>query len=486
MMFGTESITVLLIEDEEFDVRRVKNTIRPFSDRITIRNVVSNGFAALDILRMNRGLYDLVIMDFQIVGGLMGEELIREIKVLEPSIEIIVVTKMTVNISDFEFANRLLQAGAFWYCTKYPGDIEEYIYQPTDFVLSIFNAYRKRMLEKHRYRSDKKLMDNVEQILAQHEILGTSTIMQELRSQVQKMAETNASVLVMGPSGAGKEFVALNIHYRSRRSLEPFVPINCGGIPAELVESELFGYEKGAFTGATGRKLGYFEHADHGTIFLDEVAELPLAAQVKLLRVLQEGETEKIGRSERIKVDVRVIAATNKNLESEVEAKRFREDLFYRLNVLPIIVPALRDHREDIELYFMHFLRMFCFQQNTPVPTVEPGAIEKLRGYDWPGNIRQLKNFTQRLLLDEDPALTASYVEAALEKQPVTKVRGNEFLLNFGGGQNVLPWRQMERTVREKYFTYIRKQSASDAEAAKKLGLAPSNFHRMCKELGLK
>jgi DNA-binding NarL/FixJ family response regulator len=179
MMFGAQVIKILLIEDEEFDVRRVRNTLNPFSTQIEIRDVVSNGYAALDMLRANRGIYDLVIMDFQIAGGLMGEQLIREIKTLEPSIEIIVVTKMTMNISDFEFANRLLQAGAFWYCTKYPGDIEEYIYQPTDFILSIFNAYRKRELENQRSRSDKKLMGNVERILAKTEILGNSSAMQE-------------------------------------------------------------------------------------------------------------------------------------------------------------------------------------------------------------------------------------------------------------------------------------------------------------------
>ncbi len=485
-MFSDRTINILLIEDEEFDVRRVRNTLRPFTDRITIADVVSDGYAALDCIKKSKEGYDLVVMDFQIAGGLMGEQLIRQIKSLEPSIEIIVITKMTVNISDFDFANRLLQAGAFWYCTKYPGDIEEYIYQPTDFVLSIFNAYRKRELERERYRSDSKLMSNVETILSQRELLGKSPAMQELRKQVDRAAESSATVLIMGPSGAGKEVVAVNIHYRSQRRLEPFLPINCGGLPGDLVESELFGYEKGAFTGATARKLGYFEQADHGTIFLDEVGELPLAAQVKLLRVLQEGELEKIGRSERTKVDVRVIAATNKNLEMEVEAKRFREDLFYRLNVIPIYVPPLKDHSEDIELYFTYFLEKFCKDQNKSLPRVVPEAFKMLKDYDWPGNVRQLKNFVQRLLLDEDATFTADYVSALLDKQPMMQMRGNEFFLKFGSGQTIVPWRQMERTVREQYFRYVRNHSGSDAEAAKKLGLAPSNYHRMCKELGLK
>lgn len=486
MMVGTEAINVLLIEDEEFDVRRVKNTIRPFQERIAITDVVANGYEALNILKVAKGRHDLVIMDFQIAGGLMGEQLIREIKMLEPTIEIIVITKMTINIADFEFAAKLLQAGAFWYCTKYPVDIEDYIYQPTDFVLSIFNAYRKRELEAQRDRSDEKLMNNVEHILAQKEILGKSRVMQELRKHVQKAAETNANVLITGPSGAGKEFVALNIHYRSKRRLEQFVPLNCGSLPADLVESELFGYEKGAFTGAVSSKPGYFEHANRGTIFLDEIAELPFAAQVKLLRVLQEGEIEKIGRSDRTKVDVRVIAATNKLLDVEVDAKRFREDLFYRLNVLPIAVPPLKDHMEDIEQYFLHFLHEFCREQAREVPAIEPPALEKLKSYDWPGNIRQLKNFTLRLLFDENTSITASAAQAALDKQPIIQLKGSEFFLSFGNGQTMLSWRQMERVVREQYLQYVRKHSSSDSEAARKLGLAPSNYHRMCKELGLK
>ncbi len=485
-MNENDRINVLLIEDEEFDVRRIRNTVKPFGDRIVIRDVVSNGIAALDILRTHPGVHDVVIMDFQIAGGMMGEALIREIRKFEFSPEIIVVTKMTINIADVDFANRLMHAGAFWYCTKYPGDIEDYIYQPTDFVLGVYNAFQKRQLEKERTRSNKKLTTNVEKILAEQEILGEAPIMRELRKQVQKCADGNASVLIMGPSGAGKEFVAQNIHYRSKRRLESFVAINCGSLPSELVESELFGYEKGAFTGATTRKLGHFEHADHGTLFLDEVGELPLKAQVKLLRVLQEGEVEKIGRSDKIKVDVRVIAATNKNLELEVEAKRFREDVFYRLNVLPIYVPSLKEHKEDIPLYVEHFLSKFCGEQNRGVPIVEPEAIAPMQAYDWPGNVRQLKNFIQRLLFDDDAMISTAQVEVALGKQPTMQLRGAEFALNFGDGQKVLSWRQMERSVREQYFGYVRSHSSSDAEAAKKLGLAPSNFHRMCKELGLK
>jgi DNA-binding NtrC family response regulator len=479
-------IQLLLIEDEAYDVRRVESTIGPFRARIALRDVVASGTGALDLLRAHPDRYDVVIMDFQIAGGLMGEQLIREIKKLDPSLQIIVITKMTINITDFAFANRLLQAGAFWYCTKYPGDIEAYIYQPTDFILGIFNAYEKGQLEKERLRSNTTLTRSVEKILAEKSILGDSEGMKGVREQIQKCADTNATVLISGPSGTGKEFVAHNIHYRGARKFERFVPVNCGGLPSELVESELFGYEKGSFTGAATRKLGLFEVANHGTLFLDEVAELPLPAQVKLLRVIQDGEIEKIGRTDKIKVDVRIIAATNKQLEEEVEAKRFREDLFYRLNVVHVQVPPLRERRTDIPLYVDHFLQLFCEELNRGKPDIEPEALQMLRKYDWPGNVRELKNALMRVLYDAGDVITVHHVEAALGRRIRADAGAGQLPFPFADGQEVVPWRQMERTLREKYFAFVRRHSSSDAEAAKKLGLAPPNYHRMCKELGIK
>jgi DNA-binding NtrC family response regulator len=485
MLDGT-IIQVLLIEDEEYDVRRVMNTIEPFRDRIIVRDVVADGNRAMALLREHPDAYDVVIMDYQIAGGLMGEDLIRGIRGIDATIQIIVITKMTVNITDFKFASRLIGAGAFWYCTKYPVDIEEYIYQPTDFLLSIFNAYQKKELETERRHSTGKFARTIDRLLEQKQLLGSSQPIQNLLRQVRKIAETNASVLITGASGTGKELVAQNIHYLSQRRFENFVPINCGSIPAELLESELFGYEKGAFTGAGARKLGLFEVANHGSLFLDEVGELPPQAQVKLLRVLQEGEIEKIGRTDKIKVDVRIIAATNKDLEAEVRAKRFREDLFYRLNVVRIDVPGLREHREDIPGYVDHFLATFCAEANRPVPEVESAALRIFLAHDWPGNVRELKNVLQRILFASETMITAESVERALAGGVREHEDGRGFALRFGDGEAVVPWRQMERTLREKYFRFVRTNSASDAEAAKKLGLAPPNYHRMCKELGIK
>src|SRR3970282_1968328 len=308
-MFNEDIVKVLLIEDEEYDVRRVQNTVKPFSERIKITDVVSNGEAALETVRKNKDNIDVIIMDFQIAGGLMGENLIKELKVIDESIQIIVITKMTINITDYNFANKLIKAGAFWYCTKYPGDIEEFIYQPTDFIMSLFNAFQKSRLEKERARSNQKFIRNVEDILIQKRIVGETEVIQNLKKEIKKCAESDFSTLIRGASGTGKELVAYNIHYSSPRRLENFIPINCGSLPNDLIESELFGYEKGSFTGAEKRKPGLFELAHKGTIFLDEITELPLNAQVKLLRVIQDGELEKIGRTEKEKVDVRIIYA---------------------------------------------------------------------------------------------------------------------------------------------------------------------------------
>jgi DNA-binding NtrC family response regulator len=482
-----ERIQVLLIEDEEFDVRRVRNTLKPFEHQIEIREVVSNGDSALELLAQHNEKYDVVIMDLQIAGGTMGEALIRAIKRIVPSHQIIVITKMTVNITDFDFANRILQAGAFWYCTKYPSDIEDYIYQPTDFILSIFNAYQRKKLESEKSRSEKKLLRNVEGMLSRTKILGVSEQIQKIRAQIKQLAVTDATVLISGPSGTGKELIAINIHYESKRRLENFVTINCGSIPDELIESELFGYEKGAFTGANANKRGLFEQANHGTIFLDEVAELPLIAQVKLLRVIQDGEIEKIGRTgEKVKVDVRILAATNKVLQQEIAAGRFREDLFYRLHVVPLYAPPLKERPEDVLVLWEHFMRQMSIDMIRPTPTTEETAFDVLKRYDWPGNVREVQNVVQRLLLREESIITPEIIKEVLSLHPSSHQYTDSNAVFFQDSKNAPSLREMEDIFRKKYFTFIRKNSSSDAEAARKLGLAPPNFHRMCKELGLK
>ena len=486
MIFEAKKINILLIEDEDYDVRRVMNTLKLYEERMKVINTVSNGKAALELLQTSKGTYDVVIMDYQIAGGIMGETLIQKIKEIDSSIQIIVITKMTINITDYSFANKLMKAGAFWYCTKYPGDIEDFIYQPTDFIMSIFNAHEKCLLERERFHSHQKMHRNVEDILLQKKMIGESPMMHELKDEIFKFANSNVNTLIRGSSGTGKELVAYNIHYRSNRKYENFVIINCGSLPSQLVESELFGYEKGAFTGADKKKLGLFEIANHGTIFLDEITELPLQAQVKLLRVIQDGEIEKIGRTERIKVDVRIIAATNKNIEEEVKEKRFREDLYYRLNVLPIYVSDLKKRGSDIPLLIDYFLSNISIDMGKDKPEIPDETMQVFLSYDWPGNVRELKNVVQRLLFTSEVSITPAQARRALgifDISPST----NEF--GFGdvfNSNNIVSLKDMERILRERYFKFVRLNSSSDTEAANKLGLAPPNYYRMAKELGLK
>ncbi len=479
-------INILLVEDEEFDVKRVVKTIEPFKDRINISDVVSDGSDAIQLIKSKPSFYDVVIMDFNLSGGIMGEKLVQKIKEIEPAAQIIVITKMTINITDYAFAQRLLKAGAFWYCTKYPGDIEDYIYQPTDFILSILNANEKSKMEKAWVSSNQKLIKNVEDILYQKRIIGESQPIQTLRNEIMKYAQSQVNILISGSSGTGKELVAYNIHYNSDRKFENFVTINCGSVPQELIESELFGYEKGSFTGADKRKLGLFEIAHNGTVFLDEITELPLSAQVKLLRVIQDGELEKIGRTDKVRVNIRIIAATNRNIEEEVKAKRFREDLYYRLNVVYIKVSDLKERKTDIPILIDHFLSFYSQSMGKEKPTLNKEALDLLTNYAWPGNVRELKNVVQRMLFVDNPVIDEQNANRALGAffYNTENETTDDFETIFKN--NELPLSQMEKTVREKYFVYIRKKSSSDTEAAKKLGLAPSNYYRMAKELGLK
>ena len=473
-------IRLLVIEDEEFDVRRIRNTVR-FQERIVITDIVSNGRDALQKVTQND--YDVVVMDFQIAGGLMGEELIHAIKQLKNALQIIVITKMTIHQTDFEFANRLIKAGAFWFCTKYPGDIEDYIYQPTDFILSIVNAYEKRHLELDKERSKTKLNRTVQAILAQKQIIGVSPAIVKLRTQIQKIAETSTNVVIFGKTGTGKELVATNIHYQSNRGLENFVPINCGSIPGELIESELFGFEKGSFTGAQENRPGLFEQANGGTIFLDEISEFPYSAQAKLLRVLQDGQIDKIGRKQPYEVDVRVISATNKDLEKMVSEKGFREDLFYRLNVLQVNVPELKERPEDIPVLVDYYLQRYCSEMGRAVPNVDSSALETMCDFNWPGNVRQLQNVLQRMIYLSGDSIT---------RETVLESLGTHALVGESGGfhrfdkNQIIPLMDIEKQFRKSYMKFVREQSKTDADAARKLGLAPPNYFRISKELGLK
>ena len=424
-------IKILLIEDEEFDVLRVRKTVSLQDEILEICEIVSDGRSAMELIEASPNRFDVVIMDFQIAGGLMGEELISEMKSISPCIQIIVITKLTQNDNKFEFANKLLKIGAFWYCTKYPTHITEYIYQPTDFLISIHNAYQKRILELAKFEYDNKMNGKINIIMQSKIIIGSSEQTKLLNSMIKKYASREVNILIYGESGTGKELVAYNIHYNSPRKFENFVRINCGSIPADLIESELFGYEKHSFTGANKNKKGLFEIANKGTVFLDEIGDLPLNAQAKLLRFLQEGEIEKIGRTESFNVDVLVVAASNKNLEDEILAKRFREDLYYRLNIIPIRIAPLRDRKEDIKELLNFFINKYSNSLRFDKPSFTDEAIDEILNYGWPGNVRELISFAQRILFIDTNTITADIVRMSFNNHQLSAKNKNGILDNY-------------------------------------------------------
>ena len=322
---------------------------------------------------------DLVFCDIK-MPGMDGLEVLQKLQHLKDVMPVVVIT----GNADIQNAVEATRLGAFDFIEK-PVSSER-------MLVSVRNAVDTRRLktENKTYRKDAE---------KKHQIIGDSPALAAVRGAIQKAAPTNATVLIWGESGVGKELVARAIHRESLRRDGPFVQVNCAAIPDELIESELFGHEKGSFTGATDRQIGKFEQADKGTIFLDEIADMSLKTQAKVLRVLQEQELERLGSNKVIKVDVRVIAATNKNLEEEIDKNTFREDLFYRLNVVPIHVPALRERRDDIPALVRHFADLFARENNFHRKTFTAQAMEKLKQQHWRGNIRELRNFVERLVI---------------------------------------------------------------------------------------
>lgn len=324
---------------------------------------------------------DLVIMDYR-MPKLDGMEVLKRIKTINVKLPVIMITAH----GSTDAAVEAMKLGAVDYISK-PFDIN-------DLKLSIFKALNIDQLNKeidYLKETTKQLFNG--------KIIGNSKKMQEVFELVDKVADTNASVLIIGESGTGKEGIAASIHNKSIRNNKPFITVNCGAIPETLIESELFGYEKGAFTGANARKAGRFDRAQGGTLFLDEIGELSLPLQVKILRVLQEKEFERVGGSEVIKADVRIIAATNRDLEKMVEQGEFREDLLYRLKVIPIYLPPLRERKDDIPLLVDYFLDKFSKEINKGKLLMERETLELLKNYDFPGNIRELENLIERLII---------------------------------------------------------------------------------------
>ena len=390
---------LLIIDDE----RGIRNTLREIlTDEGHEVEVAENGKTGLEMAQ--KKAYDLIFSDIK-MPEMDGMELLAHLKANGEgtngeSVECPVV--MISGHGDIETAVQAVKTGAY-----------DFIEKPID--LNRLLVATKNALEQKSLKQETRQLRRRVQAQGGLQMVGESPAIARVRDIIDKVAPTEARVMITGPNGSGKEVVARLLHAGSSRAAQPMVEVNCAAIPGELIESELFGHMKGSFTGAVKDRAGKFEQADGGTLFLDEIGDMSLAAQTKVLRALQESEITRVGSDKAIKVDVRVIAATNKDLEEEIRQGNFREDLYHRLNVIPIQVPALDDRKEDIPLLVSYFAEQICGEQRIAVKAFDPAAIEALQARKWTGNIRQLRNVVERLIILAGPTITAADVEAYAE-----------------------------------------------------------------------
>lgn len=386
-------VKILIIEDEA-SIRRVLSKILAEENDQYVVFEAADGEEGLEKIKNDD--FDLVICDIKMPKK-DGEEVLQEAKKIKPETPFIMIS----GHGDLETAVNTMRFGAFDYISK-PPDLNR-------LLTTVRNALDNKLLVVENKRLKKKVSKN-------YQMIGESTPIQQIKDMVDKVAETDARVLITGPNGTGKELVAHNLHEKSNRAQFPLIEVNCAAIPSELIESELFGHVKGAFTSAVKDRAGKFEAADKGTIFLDEIGDMSLAAQAKVLRALQESVITRVGADKDIKVDVRVIAATNKDLRKEIEEGRFREDLYHRLAVILIKVPALNERRDDIPLLIEHFTKKIAQENGSAQKSFSADAINLLKKYDWTGNIRELRNVVERLIILGGKEISKSDVELFASK----------------------------------------------------------------------
>jgi DNA-binding NtrC family response regulator len=363
--------------------------------------VAQNGFEALDLLKVQS--VDLVLLDID-MPGLNGLQVLEKIKELDNPCLVIMLTAL----QEIKLAVQAMKLGAYDYLSK-PVNLEE-------IKLVIEKGLQHRQLQRKAFNLEQK----IQEVWGPTGLIGTSPGISRVYQLIHKVARTDTTVLIQGESGTGKELVAYTIHHHSSRRDKSFVTVDCGAIPGDLVESELFGHEKGAFTGASQRKIGKFELARGGTLFLDEIGNLPLSGQAKLLRVLEQKQITRVGGTSTIPVDVRIIAATNLLLRQAVREGKFREDLFYRLNVFTLELPPLRERKEDIPLLAENFLHRFAQQQKKRLRGISPEAMEVLLDYSWPGNVRELRNVLERAVILAEDQITPEHLPDLTLFSPVS------------------------------------------------------------------
>lgn len=380
------SQTILIVDDEKA-IRKSIGEILTFEGFAI--DEAADGAEAVKKIKENN--YDCILCDIK-MPKMDGIEVLTVAREERPDTPFIVIS----GHGNIETAVDAVKKGAFDYISK-PPDLNR-------MLITIRNAMDKKSLVAETKQLRKKISKSAEMI-------GESDGMQRIKETIEKVAPTDARVLVTGENGVGKELVARRIHELSTRSNAPLIEVNCAAIPSELIESELFGHEKGSFTSAIKQRIGKFEQASGGTLFLDEIGDMSHDAQAKMLRALQEGKITRVGGEKEIKVDVRVIAATNKDLLEEVEAKKFRLDLYHRLSVILIHVPSLNDRRDDIPLLIEHFLKDICEEYKQPVKQIDDAAVKALQEYNWTGNIRELRNVVERLVILSDKKITKKDVD---------------------------------------------------------------------------
>jgi len=436
---------LLLVEDEK-DQRNIIQSILQGAGHIV--DAVANAEDAL--IQINNHNYDIVISDWQL-PGMKGDMLLKEITQYSPDSSFILITAH----SDASHAINIIRAGADDYLPK-PFDKQSLLFAVNKLIYTR-NIEKENSQLKQQSKHRNKLID----------MIGHSSAMNKLYSRIEKAAPTNATLLITGESGTGKELAARAIHQLSNRKGEIFLPVNCAAIPESLAEAELFGAEKGSYTGANKTRFGKLEASNNGTIFLDEIGELPLILQSKLLRFLQEGTISRVGSNDEIKLNVRVLAATNRNLVEEVDKGHFREDLYYRLNVIPVIIPPLRQRQDDLPLLISHFVQHFCNQHLISVKKLSSTALKNLLAYPWPGNVRQLRNCIERLvLLSFDEVIS---LEDVKELELNTSNRDINFLLPEQG----LCWQKHEKECLLQALSHC---NNNRTQAAKLLGLSYKAF----------
>ncbi|MCB9557822.1 MAG: sigma-54-dependent Fis family transcriptional regulator [Deltaproteobacteria bacterium] len=442
---------VLVVDDENNILSSLRRALQIEGFQVT---VADGGEAALEAVE--KGAVDLVLLDVA-MPDIDGIEVLRRIKAKAPDQPVVMMS----GHSTIETAVQATKLGAFDFIEK-PLASER-------LLLTIRNA-----LDSGRLRRENAELRR----LQLGEMVGRSEAIKQIEQTIAKAAPTSGRVLITGPNGTGKELVARSLHVNSQRAEGPFIKVNCAAIAHDLIESELFGHEKGAFTGAANRRIGKFEQAHGGTLFLDEIGDMSLAAQAKVLRVLQEGELERVGGAETIIVDVRVIAATNKDLFAEIAAGRFREDLYYRLNVVPIALPALSERREDIPELVAHFLRQTSESHGRRPKQIEQSALTLLMQQPWPGNIRELRNVVERLvILVESPTIAAEHIVELLNVPSAVPVRR-------AAGE--LPLRDVVMAAeREAILAALERHEGQVAKAAAQLGLERSHLYKKMKILGI-